>query len=127
MLEIENFLNSFIEKEMKFSIKPTFDEDKKNLIEKEIREKYKLSAFVNNAIKSVGFAFPMSHCPKFTDTKASCSPVVAVCETENDGYLHSGNVDVGLDVAGGGANNKNVYNLHQLLNLNFGNSTVYEF
>jgi CRISPR-associated protein Csy1 len=84
-------------------IKKGMSDDEIAELEEQATEKFSLAKWLPDAAKRAKQLSMVSHPGKFTHPSAKVSPVIAAAEGKTDGFLRSGNVEVGLDVFGNAA------------------------
>jgi len=100
---IQNFLNERKDLWLKKKIKANTSDEEKVVLEQEAKVLFSLSEWLPNAAKRAKQLSLVSHPSKFTHPSAKTSSIIATAESKPDGYLRTGNVEVGLDVFGNAA------------------------
>lgn len=100
---IQDFLNERKEIWLKKKIKTTTTDEEKIDFEQQASEEFSLATWLPGAAKRAKQLSLVSHPCKFSNPSAKTTPIIAVAPTSPDGFLRTGNVDVGLDVLGNAA------------------------
>ena len=100
---IEKFLEERKNSKIKEKIKPHFSENEKQKVFDELERLFSFEEWVIDASKRASQLTMASHPSKFSHPDAKTSSIIAKNNKENNGYLHSGNVDCELDVFGNAA------------------------
>lgn len=100
---IQQFLDERKEIWLKKKIKSNTTVEEQADFEREATTTFSLSHWLPDAAKRAQQLSLVSHPGKFSHPSAKISPVIATAERKTDGYLRTGNVEVGLDVFGNAA------------------------
>lgn len=100
---IYDFLNERKELWLKDRLKKAVDEAEVNELTQQANQKFSLTEWIVDAAKRGTQLSMVSHPSKFSHPSAKTSSVIAQAQSENDGYLRTGNIDYPLDVFGNAA------------------------
>lgn len=100
---IYDFLNERKELWLKDRLKKAVDEAEINELTQQANQKFSLNEWIDDAAKRGTQLSMVSHPSKFSHPSAKTSSVIAQAQSENDGYLRTGNIDYPLDVFGNAA------------------------
>jgi CRISPR-associated protein Csy1 len=100
---IKDFLNDRKEKWLKNQINGDTKDDEKAEIEHQAEIDFSLEKWLPDAAKRAKQLSAVSHPGKFCHPSAKISSVIAKRSYSNDGFLRTGNIEIGLDVFGNAA------------------------
>ncbi|MGB9499965.1 MAG: type I-F CRISPR-associated protein Csy1 [Dissulfuribacterales bacterium] len=100
---IQEFLDERKELWLGSRVKKRMSDDEVAGLKEQATGKYSLAKWLPDAVKRAKQLSMVSHPGKFTHPSAKVSSVIAAAKCKPDGFLRSGNVEVGLDVFGNAA------------------------
>lgn len=110
---IQGFLSDRKEIWLKKKINNNTSDEEKTVLEQQALDEFSLATWLPGAAIRAKQLSVVSHPGKFSHPSAKISSIIASAKRKPDGFLRSGNVDVGLDVFGNAA----AMDVHKFLNL----------